>query len=79
MAPLFACFPVCLTFVAIGIVGAIVVALGMYNRTPLEDRPEPANTRSPYGVTGPPPWWVLPLMMLAVALVMLALAWYWPE
>ena len=41
MAPLFACFPVCLTFVAIGIVGMLVVALGMYNRTPLEDRPEP--------------------------------------
>ena len=23
--------------------------------------------------------WVFPLMLLAVALVMLALAWYWPE
>lgn len=78
MTPLFARFPVCLTFVAIGIVGLIVVALGMYNRTPLED-PEPADGPSRYGVTGPPPWWVLPLMLLAVTVVMLVLAWYWPE
>ena len=54
MTPLFACFPVCLTFVAIGIVGLIVVAMGMYNRTPLDDKPEPATGPSPYGVTGPP-------------------------
>ena len=79
MTPLFACFPVCLTFVAIGIVGVLVVAMGMYNRTPLDDKPEPASGPSPYGVTGPPPWWVFPLMLLAVALVMLVLAWYWPE
>jgi hypothetical protein len=79
MTPLFACFPVCLTFVAIGIVGLIVVALGMYNRTPLEDRSDPATEPSRYDVTGPPPWWVFPLMLLAVAVVMLVLAWYWPE
>jgi hypothetical protein len=79
MTPLFACFPVCLTFVAIGILGLIVVVLGMYNRAPLEDRPEAADEPSRYGVTGPPPWWVLPLMLLAVAAVMLVLAWYWPE
>jgi hypothetical protein len=79
MTPLFACFPVCLTFVAIGIVGLLVVALGMYNRTPLEDKPEPASAPPPSGATGPPPWWVFPLMLLAVALVMIVLAWYWPE
>jgi hypothetical protein len=79
MTPLFACFPVCLTFVAIGIVGLIVVGLGMYNRTPLEDKQEPPSGPAPYGATGPPPWWVFPLMLLAVALVMLVLAWYWPE
>lgn len=78
MTPLFACFPVCLTFVAIGIVGAIVVALGMYNRTPI-DRPADADEPSRYGTTGPPPWWVLPLMMLVLTAVMLVLAWYWPE
>ena len=61
MTPLFACFPVCLTFVAIGIVGLIVVGFGMYNRTPLEDRPDSANEPSRYGTTGPPPWWTLPL------------------
>ena len=79
MTPLFACFPVCLTFVAIGIVGAIVVALGMYNHTPLDERPEPANEPPRYDATGPPPWWTFPLMLLAVVLVMLVLAWYWPE
>ncbi len=77
MTPLFACFPVCLTFVAIGIVGVIVVALGMYNRAPID--PAPADEPSRYGTTGPPPWWVLPFMMLVLTAVMLMLAWYWPE
>ena len=58
---------------------ALVVAFGMYNRTPLEDRPEPATGFSPAGATGPPPWWVLPLMFLVLTVVMLVLAWYWPE
>jgi hypothetical protein len=79
MTPVFACFPVCLTFVAIAVVGALVVALGMYNRTPLDPLPESENEPSRYGTTGPPPWWVLPLMFLVLTVVMLVLAWYWPE
>jgi hypothetical protein len=74
MTPLLACFPVCMTFVAIGIVGAIVVAFGMYNQESTGE--EESETAA---ASGRPPLWVLPLMMLAAALVMLALAWYWPE
>jgi hypothetical protein len=77
MTPLFACFPVCLTFVALAIIALIVVALGMANRIPGDDEPKPDAPSD--GTTGPPPWWVLPLMLLVIALVMLALAWYWPE
>lgn len=77
MTPMFACFPVCLTFVAIGIVGAVVVAFGMYNRAPLPEEEEaPAADTPP---SGRPPLWVLPLMLLAVTLVMLVLNWLWPE
>jgi hypothetical protein len=79
MTPLFACFPVCLTFVAIGIVMVIVVACGMANRVPGDDAPAPDAAPARAGAAGPPPWWVLPLMLLALTLVMLALAWYWPE
>ena len=77
MTPLFACFPVCLTFVAIAIVMVIVVVFGLSNRVPGDDEADPNAT--PTAGTGPPPWWVLPLMLLALAVVMLVLAWYWPE
>ena len=76
MTPLFACFPVCLTFVAIGIVGVIVVASGMYNRAPLPGEEVPEADGPP---SGRPPLWVLPLMMLVLTLVMLVLNWLWPE
>ena len=81
MTPLFACFPVCMTFVAIGIVMVIVVVGGLANRVPGDDAPiDPdANPGARTGATGPPPWWVLPLMLLVLTLVMLVLAWYWPE
>lgn len=75
MTPLFACFPVCLTFVAIGIVAVVVVAFGMYNQTaPLND-----ETSADAPPSERPPLWVLPLMMLALLLLMMVLNWYWPE
>lgn len=76
MTPLLACFPVCLTFVAIGIVAAVVVAFGMYSREPLTGE-EAANPDAP--PSGRPPLWVLPLMLLVAALLMLVLGWLWPE
>jgi hypothetical protein len=80
MPPLFACFPVCMTFVALVIVGAAVVVFGMSTAAPNPDRPAPPDDPSRSGTTGPPPWWTLPLMLLALALLLLlALAWYWPE
>lgn len=75
MPPLFACFPVCLTFVAIGIVAAIVVAFGMYNRLPQEE--EAAAEATP--ATGLPPLWVFPAVLVLAILAMLLLGWYWPE
>jgi hypothetical protein len=77
MPPLFACFPVCLTFVAIALVGVLVVVFGLANRIPGDD--QPGTNGAPQAGTGPPPWWVLPLMLLALAALMLVLAWYWPE
>jgi hypothetical protein len=75
MPPLFACFPVCLTFVAIALIGVLVVVFGLANHIPGDD--QPATTDAPRASAGPPPWWVLPLMLLALAALMLA--WYWPE
>lgn len=75
MTPLFACFPVCLTFVAIGIVGVIVVAFGLYNRLPQEE--DAAADARP--ATGPPPLWVFPVVLVLAILAMLVLGWYWPE
>jgi hypothetical protein len=79
MTPLFACFPMCMTFVALGIMGVVVVEFGLSNPIPGDDQPAPTDEPSPYGITGPPPWWVIALMLLALALLMLVLGWYWPE
>ena len=79
MPPL-ACFPVCMTLSAIGLIGAVMLLFGLGNRLPDDDRPAPTTApRDPNQKMGPPPLWVFPLMLLAVARVMLALAWYWPE
>jgi len=80
MTPLFACFPVCMMFVALGILAVAILILDVVNRVPRDDRPANAIApRDPKQVMGPPPWWVLPVMMLVLTLVMLVLAWYWPE
>lgn len=78
MTPLFACFPVCLLFVAIAIIAGIVVIFDVANRIPGDDQLGHASARLP-GKTGPPPWWVMILMIAAIVAIMLALAWYWPE
>ena len=68
---------------AIGIVMVLVAVFGLSNRVPGDDAPNdrdaPLTARTGSGATGPPPWWVLPLMLLALTLIMLVLAWYWPE
>jgi hypothetical protein len=80
MTPLFACLPVCMTFIGIAILAAIVIIFDVANRIPGDDQPAPATAEeSPLGKTGPPPWWVMVLMVVAIVVVMLALAWYWPE
>ncbi|MDY3556261.1 hypothetical protein R5W24_005424 [Gemmata sp. JC717] len=77
MSPLFACFPVCLTFVALGLIGAVMLAFGLGNRIPGDDEPSAATADAkPYP---PPPLWVFPVTLLILVLVMLVLAWYWPE
>ncbi|QJW93593.1 hypothetical protein [Frigoriglobus tundricola] len=54
MTPLLACVPVCMKFVAIGIIGAIVVVFGLSNPVPIDDSPKEEGP-SRYGATGPPP------------------------
>jgi len=76
--PLFACFPVCLTFVALAIIGAIVVAFRM--DLPVADpRPASPSDLPPRKPVDWSPVWIFPLMLLALTAVMLALRWYWPE
>lgn len=77
MTPLFACFPVCLTFVSIAIIGVIVVVFGLSNHTPLNECADATQ-----GATQPrklPPLWVFPVVLLILTVLMLGLAWYWPE
>jgi len=78
MTPLFGCFPVCLTFVSIAIIGVVVVVFGLSNRVSTDDQPEPID-RAAQRASGLPPLWVFPVTLLILAVVMLVLAWYWPE
>jgi hypothetical protein len=83
MTPLFACFPVCLTFVSIAIIGVIVVVFDMANRVSTDEPPEPADgapaASTPQSAAGLPPLWVFPVTLLVLAVLLLVLAWYWPE
>ena len=70
MRPLFAfCFPCCFLFAALGIVAVIAVAAGWGRRAGGAVAPAPSVTgcRAP---AGPPPWWVVVLIVLGLAVVM---------
>ena len=75
MTPLFACFPVCMTLVALGILALLVIATGVVGPGPGASPEElDAGTPAPDdGPTGPPPWWVVVLIFAAVAVVFLLL------
>jgi hypothetical protein len=79
VTPLFACLPVCLTFVALGIVGLIVVVTGAYHAL---DLPAPADGTEPPGPKPgefAPPWWLFVLLPAAVILLTLLTLWLAPE
>jgi len=80
MTPLFACFPVCMTFVAIGIVGLVVVMVMGTNRdgpnAPDADPTADATTETDPGF---PPLWVVALIFAVVLLHFAVLLWIWPE
>ena len=81
MTPLFACFPVCMTFAVLALIAVVVIVFDLSNRIPGDDQPAAAPTTpaDPNRKMGPPPWWVFPLMLLAVILSTLLAAWIWPE
>jgi hypothetical protein len=75
MPPLFACFPVCLTFVALGVLALLVFVTGMVGAGPgasASDRPIPEPE---YELTGPPRWWVTALIFIAVGIIFFLLNW----
>jgi len=68
-----------MTFVAIGIIGVVVVVFGLSNPVPTDEPPAAYDEPSRYGRTGPPPWWVMVLIVLALVVFMGVCAWIWPE
>lgn len=79
MTPLFACLPVCMTFIGLALVAVVVVAMDLTNRAAVAKQSEDEGAPAAQGKTGPPPWWVMVLMVVAIAVTMVVLAWYWPE
>jgi hypothetical protein len=77
MPPLFACFPVCMTFVALGILALLVLVTGMVGTGPgaATDPDHEPETRDTGGPTGPPAWWVVLLIFSAVTLSFFFLNW----
>ena len=72
MPPLFACFPVCLTFVALVVLGLLVLATGMYSSAEKRKDAAPAlEMRSSLdnSATGPPRWWVIVAIFAAVVVM----------
>jgi hypothetical protein len=69
----------CLTFVGLAISLAVEVILDASDRVPGDDQPGKVEEDGPPGTTGPPRVWVVGLMVVIIAVVMLAPAWYWPE
>ncbi|MDB5307553.1 MAG: hypothetical protein JWO38_1755 [Gemmataceae bacterium] len=75
MTPLFACFPVCMTFVSLSIVGAIMILAGAgRDGLPESGGDEQPAPGSPETAGGPPPWWVVVLIFAAVLVGMLLLS-----
>ncbi len=83
MTPLFGCFPVCVTFVAIGIVGLIAVLIVGTNRegpNAPDSSPPPELIGPSNGVeSGVPPLWVMALIFAVVLIHFAILLWLWPE
>jgi len=76
MTPLFACFPVCLTFVALGFLALLVIVTGMIGPGATPDPSEPPiPAHDPEPGTGPPSWWVVLLIFAAVGVVFMLLNW----
>lgn len=78
--PLFACFPVCLTFAALGVLGLLVLVTGLYSRGLPQEEPEesgapPVEERP----SGRPPLWVVLLIFAAVLIHFVVALWLWPE
>ena len=77
MSPLLACFPVCLTFVALGILALLVFVTGMVGAGPgaATEEVDPAAPPVDERPTGPPPWWVILLIFAAVTAAFFFLNW----
>jgi hypothetical protein len=70
-----------MTLSALALIAAAIMIFGVGNRIPGDDQSgaETDGETTPYDKTGPPPAWVMALMLLVIAVTMLVLAWYWPE
>ncbi|MFM8271659.1 MAG: hypothetical protein ACKODX_04915 [Gemmata sp.] len=66
-----------MTLTVIGFLAVVILVLDYVNRVPGEEQPAPAGPPAQPGER--PPLWVFPVTLLIVAVVMLVLAWYWPE
>jgi hypothetical protein len=77
VTPLLACFPVCMTLVAVGFVGLLAVLLIGTNREgPNVPVDAPADPAAPSDA----PSWRLVALIFAVVLIHFAiLLWIWPE
>jgi hypothetical protein len=77
---LLACFPVCLTFAAIAVIGLLVVVAGLYSSGAGEPDPSAAMQSSlDETETGPPRWWVVVVIFAAVLLAGILLALISPD
>lgn len=80
MTPLLACFPMCLTFVALAVLGLLVLATGAYSRVmPAGEPEEPAADPPDGSESGRPPLWVAALIFAVVLLHFAVALWLWPE
>ena len=71
----------CMTFGALTVLAALVLVLDLATRHPEEEAAHraPVPARFEGQKMGPPPWWTLPLMVLAAVLLLAALTWLYSE